>query len=251
MLSLPGIWSLLRRLDIHWVRGRDHLHSPDEHYQVKLQWVQMLQTLAQSRPEQHVLLWQDELTYYRQPSLGQAYAWAGHEQPLAERSYRANTPVRVVAALDNCTGAVYYRQAARISVPILIDFYAQLCTHYPGRQLWLVQDNWPVHCHPRVLAALERQETPFSWHLPRSWRGLPALTPSSQPLPIQLVMLPTYAPWSNPIEKLRRWLKQDIIHLHRWADDLNTLRYQVALFLDQFAPGSTSLLRYVGLPVPS
>jgi hypothetical protein len=64
------------------------------------------------------------------------------------------------------------------------------------------------------------------------------------------VQLPTYASWANPIEKLWRWVKQDILHLHPWADDLPELRAQVTGFLDQFRPESEDLLRYVGLLRP-
>jgi len=54
----------------------------------------------------------------------------------------------------------------------------------------------------------------------------------------------------NPIEKLWRWLCQDVLHLHRLAVDLQALRALVAAFLQQFAQGSADLLRYVGLGLP-
>ncbi len=62
--------------------------------------------------------------------------------------------------------------------------------------------------------------------------------------------LPTYASWANPIEKLWRWLRQDLLHLHRLAGDLAGLRAAVERFLERFAHGSLALLRYVGLPLP-
>jgi hypothetical protein len=40
-----------------------------------------------------------------------------------------------------------------------------------------------------------------------------------------------------------------VTHLHRWADDLETLRTEIDRFLDQFAQGSLELLRYVGLEI--
>jgi hypothetical protein len=247
--TLVGVWGVLQRLDIHWLRGRDHLHSPDPHYHAKREMVGLFQALVERFPGEHVLLWQDEISYYRQPTL--SYGWEVQgRQPLAERSYRANTLWRVVAALNASNGAVHYQQAAHISVPVLVGFYTQLCAHYPGQQLWLVQDNWPVHFHPDVLAALEPQETPFPWYVPKSWARHPAPTPGSTRLPIQLVPLPTYAPWCNPIEKLWRWLRQDRLHLHPWANDLEALQGAVDHFLIQFAFGSTDLLRYVGLLVP-
>jgi transposase len=59
--------------------------------------------------------------------------------------------------------------------------------------------------------------------------------------------LPTYAPWLNPIEKLWRWRKGDVLKQHRLAADWHALRQRVNAFLDQFATGSRALLRYVGL----
>jgi hypothetical protein len=69
-------------------------------------------------------------------------------------------------------------------------------------------------------------------------------------LPIHLIWLPTYAPWTNPIEKLWRCLKQDVLHLHRYQDDWQGLRARVDAFFAQFATGSPDLLRYVGLSDP-
>ena len=95
---------------------------------------------------------------------------------------------------------------------------------YPeAERLWVVQDNWPVHRHDEVAAALKR------W--PR----------------IEPVWLPTYAPWLNPIEKLWRRLRQSVLKLHRLAGDWAKLRQRVNEFLGQFGAGSEDLLRYVGL----
>jgi len=70
---------------------------------------------------------------------------------------------------------------------------------------------------------------------------------SPDPLPITILNLPTYAQGLNPIEKLWRYLKQTLIHLHRFSDDWDTLKQPVADFFEQFRHGSPDLLRYVGL----
>lgn len=53
---------------------------------------------------------------------------------------------------------------------------------------YLVHANWPVPTHPDVRAAL----------------------------PDRLVVrpLPTYAPWTTPVEDLWRMLKADVLHHH-------------------------------------
>jgi hypothetical protein len=67
-------------------------------------------------------------------------------------------------------------------------------------------------------------------------------------LNITLVPLPTYSSWRNPIEKVWRFLKQEVLHMHPWADDWLHLKSQVAAFLDRFAAPNSTLLCYCGLP---
>lgn len=88
---------------------------------------------------------------------------------------------------------------------------------------FVAQDNWSIHKHEDVSTALAK---------------LPSIKP---------IRLPTYSPWLNPIEKLWRWLRHDILTAHRLADDWSRLRQQINGFLDQFAAGFQSLLRYTGL----
>ena len=243
-----GLSRLLRRLDVHWKRGRDAVHSPDGDYLGKVRDVQVwLQRVWQGVPDA-VLLFQDELTYYRQPSIAQDYEMAGHEQPLARRSYQTNTRFRITAAVDALTGQVHFMQRSTITVHGVVRFYEQLCAAYgPGRTIYLAQDNWPVHFHPNVLAALEPQCFPWPLHVSPHWPKEASAEARHLNLPIQILPLPTYAPWTNPAEKLWRWLKQQVLHLHPLADDLAQLRDQVCNFLNQFAVDSDALLRYVGL----
>ena len=249
--SLSGIWRLLEALNIHWKRGRDHLRSPDPAYPAKLAYLAACRETVEHDPTRRVLLYQDEVTYYRQPTVAAAFAPVGSKGPLAERSHQTNTQTRLTAALNYQTGQVTALQVPQLKVRHLVRFYEQLCQEYAAAQrIYLVQDNWPVHFHPDVLAALEPQEWPWAWPRPGHWPTEPSPQARRLNLPIQLAPLPTYASWANPIEKLWRWLRQDVLHLHPWAEDLAELRRQVLAFLAQFAGGSIELLRYVGLLVP-
>lgn len=249
--SLSGIWRLLRDSKLHRQRGRDHIHSPDPDYQEKVAHLRTIQARVAAQPETTVLLYQDEVTYYRQPSVASGYAPAGSARPHAERSTTSDTTPRIAGALDARTGQVTSLQQTKIGVPALIRFYRQLVEAYPGRRIYLVQDNWPVHFHPDVLAALEPQRSPFPFLRPPSWPSEPSPKAKRLNLPIQLVPLPTYSPWLNPIEKLWRWLNQDVLHHHRLADALPVLRSLVLDFLARFAHDSPDLLRYVGLKLPA
>lgn len=246
--TAPGLSQLLKRLKVHDKRGRARVHSPDDNYLPKLREVQVCVRRSPVDPELVVVLFQDEFTFYRQPTLAAAYEFAGHVQPLAHLSHRSNVSWRVVATLNALTGRVIYTQAKHIGIQELVAFYAQVQAAYaPAQTIYMVQDNWPVHHHPDVLAALKPQTLKWPKHVPANWPTEPSAKAKRLNLPIELVQLPTYASWTNPIEKLWRKLCQDELHLHRLADDWPALKLRVATFLDQFAQGSRELLRYVGL----
>lgn len=249
-LTLPGLSQLLARLGLSWKRSGQHIHSPDPYYQAKKAAIDYL--VSQAPREQAVLLYLDEVTFYRQPSLANAYEAKGSSQALAERSHQSDTPTRVLASLDHHTGQVVYLRASKIKLARLVEFYQQLVAAYPeAKKLYVVQDNWPLHFHPDVLVALEPQETPFERKLAANWPSKPSAAALRKwgelHLPIQVVPLPTYASWLNPIEKLWRKLRQEELHLHRLADDLAQLRARVDRFLDRFANDSLELLPYLGL----
>lgn len=249
--TVAGLSQLLKRLGIHYKRARQHVHSPDPDYLAKLSDIRVCVRRSKVDPELVVVLFQDEVTYYRQPTLASAYEVKGHEQPLAELSYRSNNSWRITATLDAWTGRVIYTQKQQLRLRHLIAFLCQVRDAYPAAQtIYMVQDNWPVHFHPDVLAALQPQKFKWPIHVPPNWPTEPSGLTKPYNLPIQLVPLPTYASWANPIEKLWRKLRQDILHLHRLANDWPALRQQVAAFLDQFGQGSRELLRYVGLQDP-
>lgn len=248
--SVSGISRVLKESGIRWKRGRDHIHSPDPDYVAKVAHLETIRARVAAAPDAAVLLYLDEVTYYRQPSIGYAYAPSGSADPRAERATQTDSKTRVVGTLDHATGRVVALQQGKIGVPALRRFYQGLADAYPGRRIFLVVDNWPVHYHPDLLAALEPQDSPFPFRRPPSWPAEPGPRAKRLDLPIQLVPLPTYSPWLNPIEKLWRKLQQDVLHLHRLANDLPALRARVLAFLNRFADGSLDLLRYVGLGLP-
>jgi DDE superfamily endonuclease len=243
-----GLSQVLKRLGISYKRARDYVHSPDPHYMDKLSLIELRRLRALYEPETYVFLYLDEFSYYRQPSLARAYEATGHEQPLAQRSYRPNTRFRGIGALNAITGQVTYRQRSKINLPTLAAFLTTIRLDYPdAEEIYIVLDNWPVHFHPDVLVYLQPQDFPWPPRMPPTWPTTSAIQPDGEPLPIQFLCLPTYASWLNPIEKLWRWLKQDVLHLHRLSNDWQVLKQLVLDFFDPFCDGSTELLTYVGL----
>src|SRR5262245_2176476 len=251
-----GMHHILKRLRISWQPARSYIHSPDLDYDAKLANVQAVRMLSKQAEGQVVVVYLDEVTIEQQPSLAHAYAVQdrGRSQPRARLGHSSNTLTRVVATLEHGTGQVVYRRANKITIARLVQFFQDLRAAYPqAERIYVVMDNWPVHIHPDVLVALERQETRHLPALPPSWSDQPSATAVKKwghlQLPIQLIPLPTYASWCNSIEKLWRKLRQELTHLHQWAADLPRLRAEIDDFLDQFATGSHDLLRYVGLDI--
>lgn len=224
-MSLSGVWRLLQRCDLHLRSARVQHYSPDPDYVTKEAHLLACLRAAAQMPDQVALVFLDEMGYYRWPDPAATWMQRAPAPTLeTERGGTTQQQWRVIGALNALTGRVDYREKYIVGREQVIAFYRQLDQVYGTvERLSVVQDNWSIHRHPDVIAALTT---------------LPRIAP---------VWLPTYAPWLNPIEKLWRWLRQDQLYLHRLAHDWATLRQRVNAFLDQFAAGSHALLQYVGL----
>lgn len=219
--SLSGVWYVLQRCGLKLRSAQVQQHSPDPDYRKKVFRLKRRLRAAAREPRHVAALFLDEFGYTRWAEPARDWALT---PPLARRSDTNNQQWRTIGALNALTGQVTYLDAYIIGRAKVIEFYGQLNHKYRRFEtVYVIQDNWSIHQHPDVLHALA--------HYPR----------------LQPVWLPTYAPWLNPIEKLWRWVRQDVLKLHRLADDWDELRHRVRSFLDQFARGSCDLLRYVGL----
>ncbi len=224
-LTLSGVWRALRRLGLGLRSAQVQQYSPDPDYLTKEAHLLACLREAATCPDEIVALFLDEMGYTRWPA--PATEWgpvAPAPHPQAERAGSKQQFWRVIGALNALTGQVDFLDGYIVGREKVSAFYRHLDRVYPdARRMYLIQDNWSIHTHPDVLATLDA--------LPR----------------LEAVFLPTYAPWLNPIEKLWRWLKEDVLKQHRLAADWRALRHRVNAFLAQFASGSDDLLRYVGL----
>jgi DDE superfamily endonuclease len=247
--TAQGLWLVMRRLKVHYKASRQYVHSPDVDYETKWSYIQ--QTCEMSIEEDVVVLFLDELSYYNQPTTADAYAEKGHDQALARRAHGAEKTSRIIGTLEAKTGKVCFFQRSKITIACLISFLQYLAKTYENKRIFIIIDNWPVHYHPDVLAALQEQMYKQYFRTPDSWKDIkPKKKYLNLNLPIQFVPLPTYASWLNPIEKLWRWLKKDILHNHQMANDWTLLKEKVCQFLSQFNEHSEDLLKYGGLKNP-
>jgi transposase len=223
--TLSGVWRALRQVGLGLRSAQVQQYSPDPAYLAKEAHLLACLQDAAAAPDEVVALFLDEMGYARWPD--PAADWgvvAPAPPPVAARAGSKQQLWRVIGAMDAVTGQVTYAENYIIGRERVSAFYRHLDRRYAhARRIYVIQDNWSIHAHPDVLATVA---------------ALPRLEP---------VWLPTYAPWLNPIEKLWRWLKGDVLKQHRLAADWPALRRRVRAFLDQFAAGSSALLRYVGL----
>ena len=218
-----GIYKVLKRLGFSRKKALYFIHSPDPEYRTKSEQILRAYQEALTQPEEVIVLFQDEFTYYRRADIHHSWQRRGRRQHHRRQRAGANPKARITAVFNALTGQVLYHQRHKIGQKELMQFYAQIPAAYPHLQrIYLVQDNWPIHKLPAVLqAATDNQLT--------------------------LLFLPTYASWLNPIEKLWPWLRQDILHDHNLSHHFKQLRREVVEFLKHFADGSFQLLHYVGL----
>lgn len=254
-----GTWQMLDRLGVSHTRGQGYALSPDEQFEAKRAFIDgVRERTGTEEPESEAsdrLFYLDELTYELHPTVERDWSPAG-EQPTAPRGTCGQREGRLLAAMDGETGQLFYRQKRSVGRADLTELYREMSSaceaNGNARRLWVVQDNAPFHFHTDVLGELETQVWPrahpkFEYPLPSQWPDSTDAALSGGDLPVQVVPLPTYASWLNPIERLWRWLKQEVLHLHPYVADWKRLKRGVRNFLDRFTEGSLELLQYVGL----
>jgi hypothetical protein len=222
--SLSGVWRVLHRLGLGWRMGYPRQFSPDPDYPSKVaHLLRCLQQVALD-PQRVGLVFLDEMGFWRWAEPGQDWMAAPPLPVTRLACAGTNRQWRIMGALNAFSGQVDYLDNYIVGRRVVGQMYQKLDQTYATlERLYVIQDNWSIHNHADVQTVLGQ--------LPR----------------LEVVWLPTYAHWLNPIEKLWRWLRQDVLRLHPWAADWSQLLGQVHAFLDQFAHGSNDLLRYVGL----
>lgn len=223
--SLSGVWRLLHSYHIRLRSMRLQQYSPDENYESKVQRILevLRDTTKQGGRVETVFV--DQMGYGRWPEARADWSQqAPAPRRVAQRFASNERKWRVMGAVNARTGQVQTRDNYIVGRRQVIEFFKDLNAAYPhATRIYVVLDNWSIHRHEEVQQALQT--------LPR----------------LELIWLPTYAPWLNPIEKLWRWVREDILFSHQDAGDWNALQQRVRGFFQQFANGSEELLRYIGL----
>ncbi len=88
--------------------------------------------------------------------------------------------------VEAVTGLVVYLQRSNIEVKALVDVYQRVAQVYADREtIYVVQDNWPIHFHPEVLAALRSQPLKWPVHVTYNWPTVPRPRARHLDLPLE------------------------------------------------------------------
>jgi DDE superfamily endonuclease len=223
--SMVGVWKILQAAGIRLRTSRTQMYSPDPRYQEKLEHLLTILRQVAHAPSRFVALFVDEMGFFRWPDPAPDWGPAPPAlAPLADRKHAPQGQWRLIGALEGRTGRVLTLDNYIVGRKQVCTFLQQIDQSYPNAEkIYVVMDNWSIHQHDDVQAQLKL--------LPR----------------LEIVWLPTYAPWLNPIEKLWRKFRQELLSLHRFADAWDQFCQRFHAFFAQFAQGSQALLRYVGL----
>ncbi len=204
--------------------GRPHQFSPDPEYVVKEQHLlEVLKDVGQNQGTK-IAVFMDEFSYYHWPLPGPNWVPMTLPAPIATHATPGERRQRVIGCLNVDTGKVIFIQGAKTGCDKLNQFYRIIAQEYSEAEtIYVIQDNWPVHFNPKVMSVVNELQR------------------------IELVRLPTYSPWLNPIEKLWLWTKERILKMHRNAGNWANVKQTVSDFLQQFSNGSQYLLYRVGL----
>jgi hypothetical protein len=222
-LTLSAISQMLRRFSLSYKRGRQHVHSPDLLYDEKTEQIERARDLALQLPDRVVFLYEDEHTANVRPLVGRTYR--SRSETGEKATGAASQEIRMAGVLDVATGQVLVRQRESFNVKEMYRFFYHVEQHYPDADvIYIALDNWAVHFHPYVRENLERIHSK-----------------------IRLLRLPTYAPWTNPIEKFWLKLNREFMKQHPYGLDASAFRDALTLWLDKHREESAALLHEVGL----
>lgn len=222
-LSLAAVCKCLQRFDLRYKLGRQHVHSPDPLYDQKMAAIECARDLALQAPGDVIFLYLDEHTANLRPRVGRTYT--GRARRGAKATGGASRLIRIAGALDVATGQVLARRRTTFPVKELFRFLYHVEQHYPEAcVIDIALDNWPVHFHGYVRDNLSRINSK-----------------------IRLLPLPTYAPWTNPIEKFWLKLNREFMTQHPYGRDERAFRDALDLWLDKHREESAALLHEVGL----
>ena len=165
--------------------------SPDPEYAAKMTDIQGLRQRAEEeKPSAPLVFYYDQAKLEAIPTLRRMRRPRGPHCPLPhcgkqERRY-------LHGALCYPTGQWYYRALPRMDTSSVLQFCQALLADFPDREIWLIMDSAPAHHSKAFTEFLEAQER------------------------LHVQYQPTYAPWTNPVERVWQEMRRWVTHAHEF-----------------------------------
>jgi transposase len=187
-------------------------------------FVAELEALVEAWPEGWELLFVDEATVRRHPTLSAQWCLVDEvpEVPTGDD----HTKVHVYGAVAPRTGRTHYHISSVLGKGAFAQFLQHLLAYYPGQRLLVIHDRG------------EQQ------------KGAPVEV-SSREASGRLVLKPqpAYSPELNPQERIWKWLRRVVTHNH-WFATLNEQIEAIRNFFRYLAGVKDQVQRLCGLETP-
>jgi DDE superfamily endonuclease/Winged helix-turn helix len=183
-----------------------------------------LAILLQNWPEDWELLFVDEATVRRHPTL--TAQWCLVDDVLTVPTGDDHTKVQVYGAVAPLTGRTHYRISPTLSKGEFATFLQQLGRYYQDKYVLIVHDRAEQHRgHPIDTVVREAQG-----HL-------------------RLMPQPAYSPELNPQERIWKWLRRVVTHNH-WFATLHEEMQAIRDFFCYLAGRKVEVQRLCGIKTP-
>ncbi len=186
-LSTERVRQLVRKLGFTLVRPRHQSRLPDPE-QVEQAQQDIDQLHQQAQRGELMLFYQDEARLSRYPTLTRMWVRKGTQYQIPTDD--DHTTFWVYAVTNPLTGKVHYRIEDPFSGEGFRRLLEQIRRHYPKVQIVLITDRASIH-RKKVVAE----------YLSEDGR-------------MRLYNLPSYSPFLNRIERLWKWLRRRVTHIH-------------------------------------
>ncbi|MCM3735190.1 IS630 family transposase [Bacillus cytotoxicus] len=168
-----------------------------------------------------VLLYQDETHVRAYQSLHATWSQRGSQRQIPTYGHHAS--VTIFGTVNAQTGEVVHQTASSCKQEDFLSFLSYVLKQYEDKFVVMVTDNARIHKSKLVQDFLHEQKER-----------------------LMLVYLPPYSPNLNPIERLWKWLKQQVI-ANRFHPTQASIKESVQDFLSDIAITPQAVLRRLGL----